>query len=135
MERHGGRDLGIARRSNGVESLSKAMASSSILSSLRFFCFSLYLQFEVMKVHTNLQVEEYYGAKGVDEWNAKSWEKEINDHDDGKLIGTQSLKTYLGDEKLKIAGLQPLDGSDGDQGGEEAFTHISSNGGVNQKLV
>ncbi|KAI8003702.1 Glucan endo-1,3-beta-glucosidase 14 [Camellia lanceoleosa] len=57
------------------------MASSSILSSLRFFCFSLYLQFEVMKVHTNLQVEEYYGAKGVDEWNAKSWEKEINDHD------------------------------------------------------
>ncbi|KAI8010674.1 Homeobox-leucine zipper protein ATHB-15 [Camellia lanceoleosa] len=34
-----------------------------------------------MKVHTNLQVEEYYGAKGVDEWNAKSWEKEINDHD------------------------------------------------------
>ncbi|KAL7196180.1 hypothetical protein ACSBR1_036234 [Camellia fascicularis] len=38
-------------------------------------------QFEVMKVHTNLQVEEYYGAKGVDEWNAKSWEKEINDHD------------------------------------------------------
>ncbi|KAI8025308.1 Homeobox-leucine zipper protein ATHB-15 [Camellia lanceoleosa] len=46
-----------------------------------------------MKVHTNLQVEEYYGAKGVDEWNAKSWEKEINDHD--------SLKTYLGDEKLK----------------------------------
>ncbi|CAL5419477.1 unnamed protein product [Camellia sinensis] len=38
-------------------------------------------QFEVMKVHTNLRVEEYYGAKGVDEWNAKSWEKEINDHD------------------------------------------------------
>ncbi|KAL7001833.1 hypothetical protein U1Q18_002981 [Sarracenia purpurea var. burkii] len=38
-------------------------------------------QFEVIKVHTNLQVEEYYGAKGVDEWNAKCWEKEINEHD------------------------------------------------------
>uniref|UniRef100_A0A5B7CE62 Uncharacterized protein n=1 Tax=Davidia involucrata TaxID=16924 RepID=A0A5B7CE62_DAVIN len=38
-------------------------------------------QFEVIKVHTNLKVEEYYGAKGVDEWNAKCWEKEINEHD------------------------------------------------------
>ncbi|KAL7238841.1 hypothetical protein ACSBR2_004857 [Camellia fascicularis] len=44
-------------------------------------------------------------------------------HKDGKLIGTQSLKTCLGEEKLKIAALQPLDGSDGDQGGEEA-SHI-----------
>ncbi|KAA8546198.1 hypothetical protein F0562_003063 [Nyssa sinensis] len=38
-------------------------------------------QFEVMKIHTNLEVEEYYGAKGVDDWNAKCWEKEINEHD------------------------------------------------------
>lgn len=38
-------------------------------------------QFEVIKVQTDFQVGEYYGAKGVDEWNAKSWEKEINEHD------------------------------------------------------
>ncbi|CAK9137646.1 unnamed protein product [Ilex paraguariensis] len=38
-------------------------------------------QFEVIKVNTNLHVGEYYGAKGVDEWNIMSWEKEINEHD------------------------------------------------------
>ncbi|XAR57556.1 Ribonuclease III [Bertholletia excelsa] len=38
-------------------------------------------QFQVIKVHTNLQVQEYYGAKGVDEWNVKFWEKEVNEHD------------------------------------------------------
>ncbi|XP_052209161.1 endoribonuclease Dicer homolog 3a isoform X2 [Diospyros lotus] len=38
-------------------------------------------QFEVLKVHTDLLVEEYYGAKGVDQWNANSWAKEINEHD------------------------------------------------------
>ncbi|XVE97781.1 hypothetical protein REPUB_Repub03eG0048300 [Reevesia pubescens] len=38
-------------------------------------------QFEYIKVHTNLEVEQYYGAKGVDEWNADCWEKEIKEHD------------------------------------------------------
>jgi endoribonuclease Dicer len=26
-------------------------------------------------------VGEYYGAKGIDEWSLKSWEKEIDEHD------------------------------------------------------
>ncbi|KAF7840248.1 endoribonuclease Dicer-like protein 3a [Senna tora] len=38
-------------------------------------------QFNIIKHHTNFEVEEYYGAKGVDTWNLKSWEKEISDHD------------------------------------------------------
>ncbi|KAG8381903.1 hypothetical protein BUALT_Bualt05G0021200 [Buddleja alternifolia] len=38
-------------------------------------------QCKEIKAHTTLNVEEYYGARGVDEWNAKTWEKEINEHD------------------------------------------------------
>lgn len=35
-------------------------------------------QFEVIKVHTNLEVAYYVGAKGVDEWTAACWEKEVS---------------------------------------------------------
>ncbi|XP_059641179.1 endoribonuclease Dicer homolog 3 [Cornus florida] len=38
-------------------------------------------QCKVIKEHAELEVEEYYGAKGIDEWNASCWEKEINEHD------------------------------------------------------
>lgn len=38
-------------------------------------------QFEVIKSHTNLRVDKYYGAKGVDEWSAEHWEKEITEND------------------------------------------------------
>ncbi|GAV80701.1 Helicase_C domain-containing protein/Ribonuclease_3 domain-containing protein/PAZ domain-containing protein/dsRNA_bind domain-containing protein/ResIII domain-containing protein [Cephalotus follicularis] len=38
-------------------------------------------QYEVIKIHTNFEVGEYYGAKGIDEWTLKNWEKEINDHE------------------------------------------------------
>ncbi|KAL5559568.1 hypothetical protein UlMin_035779 [Ulmus minor] len=38
-------------------------------------------QFEVIKSNTNFQVGEYYGGKGVDDWNSESWEKEIKEHD------------------------------------------------------
>ncbi|KAJ4951413.1 hypothetical protein NE237_028245 [Protea cynaroides] len=36
-------------------------------------------QFEVIKIHTNLKVEEYYGSKGIDEWSADCWKKEIRE--------------------------------------------------------
>ncbi|XP_074345959.1 endoribonuclease Dicer homolog 3a-like isoform X1 [Apium graveolens] len=38
-------------------------------------------QYEVIKDNTELVVDEYYGAKGVDFWDAGSWEKEINRND------------------------------------------------------
>ncbi|MCD7468517.1 hypothetical protein HAX54_006837 [Datura stramonium] len=38
-------------------------------------------QYEVIQHHTHLAVQEYYGAKGVDEWNAESWKKETDDND------------------------------------------------------
>ena len=47
-------------------------------------------QFEVLKVHTDLLVEEYYGAKGVDQWNANSWAKEINEHDVSWILSSSS---------------------------------------------
>ncbi|RDX92252.1 Endoribonuclease Dicer-like 3, partial [Mucuna pruriens] len=43
---------------------------------------SFYLQqFGVIKDYTDLAVEEYYGAKGIDDWNLSCWEKEIEEHD------------------------------------------------------
>ncbi|XP_019164958.1 PREDICTED: endoribonuclease Dicer homolog 3 [Ipomoea nil] len=38
-------------------------------------------QYEAIKCHTKLQVQEFYGAKGIDAWDGKTWEKEVNDHD------------------------------------------------------
>ncbi|XP_047327268.1 endoribonuclease Dicer homolog 3a-like [Impatiens glandulifera] len=38
-------------------------------------------QFEVVKTHTSLRVDEYYGLKGVDDWNSQHWEKEVNAND------------------------------------------------------
>ncbi|KAK1262916.1 hypothetical protein QJS04_geneDACA009520 [Acorus gramineus] len=37
-------------------------------------------QYEVIKVQTDLDVAQYYGAKGVDTWGMNCWEKEISDH-------------------------------------------------------
>ncbi|EYU29224.1 hypothetical protein MIMGU_mgv1a0001671mg, partial [Erythranthe guttata] len=38
-------------------------------------------QYKEIKSHTELNVDEYYGAKGIDDWNEKIWEKEINERD------------------------------------------------------
>lgn len=38
-------------------------------------------QYKVIKNSTTLEVEEYYGAKGVDEWTRSCWETEANTHD------------------------------------------------------
>ncbi|TKY74841.1 Endoribonuclease Dicer-like 3a [Spatholobus suberectus] len=38
-------------------------------------------QFKNIKDLTDFQVEEYYGAKGVDTWNLKTWEKAISNND------------------------------------------------------
>ncbi|XP_054779849.1 endoribonuclease Dicer homolog 3b-like [Prosopis cineraria] len=38
-------------------------------------------QFGVIKSYTNLAVEEYHGAKGIDDWNLNGWEKGIEVQD------------------------------------------------------
>ncbi|KAI4379952.1 hypothetical protein MLD38_006189 [Melastoma candidum] len=37
-------------------------------------------QYDEVKLLTDFQVGEYYGAKGIDEWNPSHWEKEIDEH-------------------------------------------------------
>ncbi|KAK2965571.1 hypothetical protein RJ640_018737, partial [Escallonia rubra] len=60
----------------------KNLTTPNLLKKLIIFLApTVHLQFEVIKVNTDLEVGEYYGAKGVDEWDAKSWEKEISEHD------------------------------------------------------
>lgn len=48
---------------------------------LKRYWFLCYQQYDVIKVNTDFEVEEYYGAKGVDEWDLQCWEKEINQND------------------------------------------------------
>ncbi|XP_028797129.1 endoribonuclease Dicer homolog 3a-like [Neltuma alba] len=38
-------------------------------------------QFGVLKDYTDLAVEEFHGAKGIDDWNLNCWEKEIEEQD------------------------------------------------------
>jgi len=42
---------------------------------------SILQQFSNIKYLTDFQVEEYYGAKGVDTWTLKTWEQEISNND------------------------------------------------------
>lgn len=45
------------------------------------FIFFIYeQQFEVIKIHTNFEVAQYHGAKGVDTWTEECWNKEIFAH-------------------------------------------------------
>ncbi|XP_051119547.1 endoribonuclease Dicer homolog 3 isoform X2 [Andrographis paniculata] len=63
-------------------------------------------QHKEIKSHTNLRVEAYFGARGVDGWDADAWAKEINDHD--VLIMTPQIflnslrKGYMSLERLRF---------------------------------
>lgn len=66
----------------------------------------VHLQCKEIKSHTKLEVEEYYGAKGVDDWNVETWQKEINEHD--VLVMTPQIlldalrKSFLNFETLYL---------------------------------
>lgn len=40
----------------------------------------------VMKFSTELQVDAYHGSRGIDLWNGKSWESEIDKNDVSCLL-------------------------------------------------
>lgn len=48
---------------------------------LKIYWLFCWQQYDVIRVHTDFEVEEYYGAKGVDEWDSQCWQKEINKND------------------------------------------------------
>ncbi|XP_043722965.1 endoribonuclease Dicer homolog 3a isoform X2 [Telopea speciosissima] len=67
-----------------IKEIGQAMKMNAEKKLIIFLAPTVHLvnqQFEVIKIHTNLKVEEYYGAKKIDEWSAESWEKEIRDQD------------------------------------------------------
>ncbi|KAF5743147.1 Ribonuclease III putative isoform 1 [Tripterygium wilfordii] len=66
------KDIGLTLKTNGHKKLIIFLAPTVHLVNQ---------QFEVIKLHTDLEVGQYYGALGVDEWNLKSWEKESSEHD------------------------------------------------------
>ncbi|CAJ1973600.1 unnamed protein product [Sphenostylis stenocarpa] len=56
-------------------------AFSLLLGKTYLLFLSNLQQFKNIKYLTDFQVEEYYGAKGVDTWTLKTWEKEISNND------------------------------------------------------
>ncbi|XP_068323627.1 endoribonuclease Dicer homolog 3a-like [Pyrus communis] len=67
-----------------AEEMMRIMPSSGDKKLIIFLAPTVYLvtqQYKVIKNSTTLEVEEYYGAKGVDEWTRSCWETEANTHD------------------------------------------------------
>ncbi|KAK4283890.1 hypothetical protein QN277_000793 [Acacia crassicarpa] len=67
-----------------LNDIGQSIKSSGLKKSIIFLAPTVHLvnqQFKSIKDLTNFDIEEYYGAKGVDTWNLERWEKEINDHD------------------------------------------------------
>ncbi|TKY74839.1 Endoribonuclease Dicer-like 3a [Spatholobus suberectus] len=70
------KEVGQAIKTSGVKKLIVFLAPTVHLVNQ-----ACHTQFKNIKYLTDFQVEEYYGAKGVDTWNLKTWEKEISNND------------------------------------------------------
>lgn len=66
------KELGQSLRLNGEKKLIIFLAPSVHL---------VHQHYEVIKCHTELEVEKLFGAKGIDDWNKETWDKAINAHD------------------------------------------------------
>ncbi|XP_050366617.1 endoribonuclease Dicer homolog 3a-like [Argentina anserina] len=67
-----------------IDEIGQAIKSSGDTKLMIFLAPTVHLvhqQFEVIKEHTSFEVEEYYGAKGVDAWDKEHWEEEFKAHD------------------------------------------------------
>ncbi|KAL5698311.1 helicase protein [Ranunculus cassubicifolius] len=70
------REVGLSLKSDGGDDNQKKL--------IIFLAPTVHLvnqQFEVIKAQTDLNVEQYYGDKGVDEWDLTTWNKEVEEHD------------------------------------------------------
>ncbi|KAL5711683.1 hypothetical protein ACHQM5_013941 [Ranunculus cassubicifolius] len=69
------REIGLSLKSDGDDNQKKLII---------FLAPTVHLvnqQFEVIKAQTDLNVQQYYGDKGVDEWDLTTWNKEVEEHD------------------------------------------------------
>ncbi|GLT85624.1 hypothetical protein SLE2022_038100 [Rubroshorea leprosula] len=67
-----------------IKDVAQAVKSSGNKKLIIFLAPTVHLvhqQFDYIKLHTNLEVEQYFGARGIDGWNLSCWEKEIREHD------------------------------------------------------
>ncbi|KAH9804978.1 Endoribonuclease Dicer [Citrus sinensis] len=64
-----------------IKDIAQAIKSNGFKKLIIFLAPTVHLQYDVIRVHTDFEVEEYYGAKGVDEWDSQCWQKEINKND------------------------------------------------------
>ncbi|KAL8107399.1 endoribonuclease Dicer homolog 3-like [Apium graveolens] len=67
-----------------IKEIAKSMKLSGLKRLIIFLTPTVGLvhqKYKVLKDHTELEVDEYYGARGIDFWNGTSWEREINQND------------------------------------------------------
>ncbi|KAK7410183.1 hypothetical protein VNO78_00768 [Psophocarpus tetragonolobus] len=67
-----------------MKEVGQAIKISGVKKLIVFLAPTVHLvnqQFKNIKYLTDFQVEEYYGAKGVDKWTLKMWQKEISNND------------------------------------------------------
>ncbi|PON73127.1 Endoribonuclease Dicer-like3a [Parasponia andersonii] len=67
-----------------ISHIGKTIKSNGAKKFIVFLAPTVHLvnqQFEVIKSHTQFEVGEYHGGKGVDDWTEKDWENEMNQHD------------------------------------------------------
>ncbi|GKV00034.1 hypothetical protein SLEP1_g12795 [Rubroshorea leprosula] len=67
-----------------IKDVAQAVKSSGNKKLIIFLAPTVHLvnqHFDYVRPYTNLDVEQYFGAKGVDAWNLSRWEKEIREHD------------------------------------------------------
>lgn len=67
-----------------IREISKTLRTGDEKKFIVFLAPTVHLvhqQYEVIRHHTQLAVQEYYGAKGVDDWNVEKWKTETDDND------------------------------------------------------
>lgn len=81
LDTGGGKTMIAVMLIKDVAETVKSSGNKKIIIFLAPTVHLVHQQFEYIKSHTKLEVEQYFGAKGVDGWNSNNWDKEIKEHD------------------------------------------------------
>lgn len=63
-----------------IKEIARSIGQNKLIIFLAPTVNLVHQQYEVIKEYIDLKVEEYYGDKNVDEWNAQQWGEEIKEH-------------------------------------------------------